>query len=94
MRFEQDRGAGPASRRASLPGTDLSAHTHAITLGAPISRHSPLAKPNYSFEKRQREIAKKKEKDEKSARKREAAKAAAGAAGDAAAVDDSTPSAT
>lgn len=31
-----------------------------------------MAKPNYSFEKRQREIAKKKQKDEKDARKREA----------------------
>lgn len=31
-----------------------------------------MAKPNYSFEKRQREIAKKKQKDEKEARKREA----------------------
>jgi hypothetical protein len=35
-----------------------------------------LAKPNYSFEKRQREIAKKKAKDEKDARKREAREAA------------------
>jgi hypothetical protein len=31
-----------------------------------------LAKPNYSFEKRQREIAKKKQQEEKDARKREA----------------------
>ena len=29
-----------------------------------------LAKPNYSFEKRQRELAKKKKKEEKAARKR------------------------
>ena len=35
-----------------------------------------MAKPNYSFEKRQREIAKKKKKDEKDARKREAREAA------------------
>ena len=37
-----------------------------------------MAKPNYSFEKRQRELAKKKKKEEKDARKRagrEAAKA-------------------
>lgn len=34
-----------------------------------------MPKPNYSFEKRQREIAKKKEKDEKNARKREAREA-------------------
>lgn len=36
-----------------------------------------MAKPNYSFEKRQREIAKKKKKDEKDAKKlaeREAAR--------------------
>jgi len=31
-----------------------------------------LAKPNYSFEKRQREIAKKKQQDEKQAKKRAA----------------------
>ncbi|GAA3920258.1 hypothetical protein [Luteimonas lutimaris] len=37
-----------------------------------------MAKPNYSFEKRQREIAKKKKKDEKDARKREAREAARG----------------
>ena len=29
-----------------------------------------MAKPNYSFEKRQRELAKKKKKDEKEAKKR------------------------
>lgn len=33
---------------------------------------APLAKPNYSFEKRQREIAKKKQQDEKQARKKAA----------------------
>jgi hypothetical protein len=33
---------------------------------------SPMAKPNYSFEKRQRELAKKKKQDEKEARKRAA----------------------
>jgi hypothetical protein len=49
-----------------------------------------LAKPNYSFEKRQREIAKKKEKDAKDARKREAREAAkpASDSGDDTAVDD------
>ena len=31
-----------------------------------------MAKPNYSFEKRQRELAKKKKNDEKAARKRDA----------------------
>ena len=40
----------------------------------------PLAKPNYSFEKKQREIAKKKQQDEKDARKREAREAARAAA--------------
>ncbi|GAB2514947.1 hypothetical protein [Lysobacter humi (ex Lee et al. 2017)] len=31
-----------------------------------------MPKPNYAFEKRQRELAKKKQKDEKEARKRDA----------------------
>ena len=31
-----------------------------------------MPKPNYSFEKRQREIAKKKQKEEKAAKKRDA----------------------
>jgi hypothetical protein len=35
-----------------------------------------LAKPNYSFEKRQREIADKKKKEEKLAKKKEAREAA------------------
>lgn len=35
-----------------------------------------MAKPNYSFEKRQREIAAKKQKDEKLAKKKEAREAA------------------
>lgn len=55
-----------------------------VYTGCPDSKEkSHLAKPNYSFEKRQREIAKKKQQDEKDARKRqarEAAKAAAEAA--------------
>jgi len=40
-----------------------------------------MAKPNYSFEKRQRELAKKKKQDEKDAKKRaeREAKAQAGA---------------
>ena len=41
-----------------------------------------MPKPNYAFEKRQRELAKKKQKDEKEARKREV-KAAATPASDA-----------
>lgn len=46
-----------------------------------------MAKPNYSFEKRQRELAKQKKKDEKEAKKRagrEAAKADTPPSGDAA----------
>ena len=35
-----------------------------------------MAKPNYSFEKRQRELAKKKQQDQKQARKQEARDAA------------------
>jgi hypothetical protein len=35
-----------------------------------------MAKPNYSFEKKQRELAKKKEQDAKEARKRAAREAA------------------
>ena len=42
----------------------------------PLHRDTSLAKPNYSFEKRQREIAKKKQQEEKDARKREAREAA------------------
>jgi hypothetical protein len=38
----------------------------------PFSRDTALAKPNYNFEKRQREIAKKKQQDEKQAKKRAA----------------------
>ena len=37
-------------------------------LGAPPGK-KPMAKPNYSFEKKQREIAKKKKQDEKLAKK-------------------------
>lgn len=36
-----------------------------------------MAKPNYSFEKRQRELAKKRKQDAKDAKKREAREAAA-----------------
>jgi len=42
-----------------------------------------MPKPNYAFEKRQREIAKKKQKDEKEARKREARGNAPATPGDA-----------
>lgn len=40
-----------------------------------------MAKPNYSFEKRQRELAKKKKQEEKDARKREARSAASAITG-------------
>jgi len=52
-----------------------------------------LAKPNYSFEKRQREIAKKKQKDEKAARTRDARaeQAAPAADGDTAAPPQERP---
>lgn len=55
-----------------------------------------MAKPNYSFEKRQREIAKKKEKDEKDARKREAREAAkqSSGSGETSADDGGEPSTT
>lgn len=39
-----------------------------------------MAKPNYSFEKRQRELAKKKKQDEKDAKKRAERDAAKGTA--------------
>ena len=39
-----------------------------------------MAKPNYSFEKRQRELAKKKKQDEKDAKKRAARDAKGGTA--------------
>lgn len=54
-----------------------------------------MAKPNYSFDKRQREIAKKKQQEEKDARKREArdaAKPASDAGQDTAPSDPSSPS--
>jgi hypothetical protein len=47
-----------------------------------------LAKPNYSFEKRQRELASKKQKEEKQAKKREAREAAKAAV---AATSDNPP---
>jgi len=53
------------------------------TIGRPYG-DTPLAKPNYSFEKRQREIAKKKQQEEKDARKREEREAARAASDSAA----------
>jgi hypothetical protein len=43
-----------------------------------ISEEFSVAKPNYSFEKRQRELAKKKKQDEKDAKKRAEREAAKG----------------
>ena len=54
-----------------------------VAWGFNRNRGDVLAKPNYGFEKRQRELAKKKKQDEKDARKREARAAAAGQAPDA-----------
>ena len=48
-----------------------------VAWGFNRNRGDVLAKPNYGFEKRQRELAKKKKQDEKDARKREARAAAA-----------------
>jgi hypothetical protein len=54
----------------------------AVHWPSPIREALSLAKPNYSFEKRQREIAKKKQQEEKDARKREAREAAKAAQSD------------
>ncbi|MGY1424559.1 hypothetical protein [Lysobacter sp. A289] len=53
-----------------------------------------MAKPNYSFEKRQREIAKKKKKEEKLARKQPAKTDTTDTGGDAAVTPTSTPTGT
>lgn len=50
-----------------------------------------MAKPNYSYEKRQRELAKKKQQDAKDARKREEREAAKAAAGTAPGSTDHSP---
>lgn len=65
-----------------------------ITLEYPTG-DTALAKPNYSFDKRQREIAKKKQQEEKDARKREArdaAKPAQDAGSETVPLDPSAPS--
>ena len=53
-----------------------------------------MAKPNYSFEKRQRELAKKKAQDEKDARKRAAREAAKPQSPDAPADGEAPPEAS
>ena len=47
-------------------------HPKGYSTSPPSLRDRTLAKPNYSFEKRQREIAKKKQQDEKQAKKKAA----------------------
>lgn len=47
-------------------------------MAAPKPVNPALPKPNYSFEKRQRELAKKKQQEEKQARKKEAREATNG----------------
>ena len=47
-----------------------------FTLAASTFERDTLAKPNYSFEKRQRELANKKKQEEKDAKKRAAREAA------------------
>ena len=49
-----------------------------------------MAKPNYGFEKRQRELAKKKKKEEKRLKKAEASQAKSGTPGPAAGDDNIT----
>jgi hypothetical protein len=65
-------------RRATAPArTDRGAiRPQALHWSLHRSGDKPLAKPNYSYEKRQRELAKKKQQDAKDARKREAREAA------------------
>lgn len=60
----------PSRERQPGPGAAIA------TIGAPSIETPALAKPNYSFEKRQREIANKKAQDEKQAKKKEARDAA------------------
>lgn len=72
------RPATTLARRDSQCGTG-GGDTHgktgfaaaAYTVRPPAHRVDAVAKPNYSFEKRQRELAKKKKQDEKEAKKRE-----------------------
>ena len=60
-------GAGALVRAATLR---CGRHKSAIVNNVcQTTRGMPVAKPNYSFEKRQRELAKKRKKEEKAARK-------------------------
>jgi hypothetical protein len=71
-RPDQETSRAPA--RFSVPPPRP--RRRAITLRADFPAGAPVAKPNYSFEKRQREIAKKKAQAEKDARKQAARDAA------------------
>lgn len=77
----------PGMIAVASPATSGPVHWTART-----RKHAPLAKPNYSFEKRQRELAKKKKKDEKLARKQESRDDAA--AGTASTVPPGAPDAS
>jgi hypothetical protein len=66
-----------ASRPRPLPVHRKNDGTRRLGLDWRSSQgEKPMAKPNYSFEKRQREIAKKKKQDEKLAKKQAAKDAA------------------
>ena len=76
--YQEQRMIGKGRQHRSFPSKgNVSALRRArtTTIGRPYG-DIPLAKPNYSFEKRQREIAKKKQQEEKDARKREEREAA------------------
>jgi hypothetical protein len=78
-RHPQGGDASKTPPAAASPGTcfrrDLPTRSQAHLMrpsSLPFPRDTALAKPNYNFEKRQREIAKKKQQDEKQAKKRAA----------------------
>ena len=53
------------SRRLRPPNLLPNRPGERIICGTPSTKDKPLAKPNYQFEKRQKELAKKKKKEEK-----------------------------
>ena len=60
--------AGPDRRPTAFlsnKSIELMKMAYAMALLLKISKDVPMAKPNYSFEKRQRELAKKKKKEQK-----------------------------
>jgi hypothetical protein len=59
----------PQPPRGRIPAVPAGRGLH---WSAPPRNPRPMAKPNYSFEKRQRELAKKKAKEEKRAKKQAA----------------------